>query len=65
MSELKYALIIPSSIYWEKAEYVRKFTYISIMISLIGAAVLTWFFMRRNYSPIQELVESLNDPSAL
>ncbi|WP_019636568.1 AraC family transcriptional regulator [Paenibacillus fonticola] len=61
VSELKYALIIPSSIYWEKAEYVRKFTYISIMISLIGAGVLTWFFMRRNYSPIQELVESLND----
>ncbi|WP_040948263.1 helix-turn-helix domain-containing protein [Gorillibacterium massiliense] len=61
VSDLKYALIIPSNIYWQKAEYVRSFTYISILISLIGAGILTWFFMKRNYSPIQELVESLTD----
>lgn len=64
VSDLKYALVIPSSIYWEKAEYVRKFTYASIAISLLGAGVLTWFFVRRNYSPIQELVKSLSDRSA-
>ncbi|ANS75395.1 AraC family transcriptional regulator [Paenibacillus yonginensis] len=61
VSDLRYALIIPSSIYWEKAEYVRNFTYVSILVSLIGAGVLTWFFMRRNYSPIQQLIESLQD----
>ncbi|WP_245585884.1 helix-turn-helix domain-containing protein [Paenibacillus pinihumi] len=61
VSGLKYVLILPSSIYWEKAEYVRSFTYISILISLFGAGVLTWFFMRRNYSPIQQLVQSLAD----
>lgn len=61
VSDLKYALIIPSGLYWEKAVYVRNFTYISILVSLIGAGVLTWFFMRRNYSPIQQLVESLKD----
>ncbi|MWV46093.1 helix-turn-helix domain-containing protein [Paenibacillus sp. HJL G12] len=61
VSDLKYALIIPSGIYWEKAEYVRKFTYVSILVSLAGAGVLTWFFMRRNYSPVQQLIESLMD----
>lgn len=64
VSDLKYALIIPSSLYWEKAVYVRNFTYISIFVSLISAGVLTWFFMRRNYSPIQKLVESLTDKNA-
>lgn len=64
VSELKYMLVIPSSIYWEKAEYVRRFTYISILISLVGAGVLTWFFMRRNYSPIQQLVQSLSDKNS-
>ncbi len=63
VSDLKYALVIPSSLFWEKAEYVRKFTYASIAISLLGAGVLTWFFVRRNYSPIQELVRSLTDKS--
>lgn len=64
VSDLKYALIIPSSLYWEKAVYVRNFTYISIVVSLISAGVLTWFFMRRNYSPIQQLVESLKDKNS-
>ncbi|MCT2196846.1 helix-turn-helix domain-containing protein [Paenibacillus sp. MB22_1] len=63
VSDLKYALIIPSGLYWEKAVNVRNFTYISILVSLLGAGVLTWFFMRRNYSPIQQLVESLSDKS--
>ncbi|MBM6996717.1 helix-turn-helix domain-containing protein [Paenibacillus sp. DXFW5] len=61
ISDLKYALIIPSGLYWEKAVNVRNFTYVSILVSLVGAGVLTWFFMRRNYSPIQQLVESLTD----
>jgi two-component system response regulator YesN len=64
VSQLKYVLVIPSRIYWEKAEYVRRFTYISILISLVGAGVLTWFFMRRQYSPIQQLVQSLSDKNA-
>lgn len=61
VSDLKYALVIPSSLYWEKAEYVRKFTFVSVLISIMGAGVLTWFFMRRNYSPIQQLVRLLSD----
>lgn len=61
VSKLKYVLMMPSSIYWEKAEYVRKFTYISLLLSLLSAGVLTWFFMRRNYSPIQHLVQLLTD----
>ncbi|MFF2482803.1 helix-turn-helix domain-containing protein [Paenibacillus sp. NPDC058071] len=61
VSDLKYVLLIPSNMYWQKAEYVRKFTYISIFISVIGAGILTLFFMRRNYSPIKQIVQSLTD----
>jgi len=64
VSDLKYALVIPSRIYWEKAEYVRKFSYASILASLLGAGVLTWFFVRRNYSPIQELVQTVSGKGA-
>ncbi|WP_438444050.1 helix-turn-helix domain-containing protein [Gorillibacterium sp. sgz5001074] len=61
VSDLKYVLVIPSRIYWEKAEYVRKFATISILIALTGAGMLTWFFLRRNYTPIRQLVNSLAD----
>ncbi|TYP78158.1 helix-turn-helix domain-containing protein [Paenibacillus methanolicus] len=64
VSDLKYALILPAGLYWKKAEYVRRFTYVSMLISVIGAGVLTWFFMRRNYSPIQELIRLLGGRSA-
>lgn len=64
VSDLKYALIIPSNLYWKKAEYVRRFTYISISISAIGGVLLTWFFLRRNYSPIQAMVRSLTEKGA-
>ncbi|OCT14846.1 AraC family transcriptional regulator [Paenibacillus pectinilyticus] len=65
ISDLKYVLLIPSNTYWQKAEYVRKFTYISIVISIMGAGVLTWFFLRRNYSPIRQLVKSISDRNPL
>jgi two-component system, response regulator YesN len=64
VSDLKYALIIPGNLYWKKAEYVRRFTYISISISAIGGVLLTWFFLRRNYSPIQAMVRSLSEKGA-
>ncbi|WP_282937502.1 helix-turn-helix domain-containing protein [Paenibacillus sp. RC67] len=64
VSKLKYVSVIPSRLYWEKAEYVRRFTYISILISIVGAGLLTWFFLRRNYSPIHRLVQTLSGNGA-
>lgn len=60
VSGLKYVSVIPSDIYWKKAEYVRRFTYISILCSIAGAGVLTIFFTHRNYSPIRKLVQALS-----
>ncbi|GBF74405.1 AraC family transcriptional regulator [Paenibacillus sp. 598K] len=62
-ADLKYVSIMPSRLVWEKAEYVRKFTYISVLISLIGAGALTYMFLRRNYRPVQQLVEILSHSS--
>ncbi|NQX60117.1 helix-turn-helix domain-containing protein [Paenibacillus qinlingensis] len=59
VSNLTYISVIPSKLYWQKAEYVRNVMYVSVAISLVGAAILTLFFMRRNYSPIQRLVQVL------
>lgn len=60
VSGLKYVSVIPGQIFWQKAEYVRRFTTVSILCSVAGAALLTFFFMRRNYSPIRQLVQTLS-----
>ncbi|MBO9608334.1 MAG: helix-turn-helix domain-containing protein [Paenibacillaceae bacterium] len=58
--ELQYVSIMPSRLVWEKAEYVRNFTYASIAVSLLGAGILTFIFLRRHYKPVHRLVEALS-----
>jgi two-component system response regulator YesN len=57
-SGLKYISLIPSSLYWEKAEHVRNLTYISMAMSLVGGTILMVFFLRRNYHPVRRLVQA-------
>ncbi|TVY10827.1 helix-turn-helix domain-containing protein [Paenibacillus cremeus] len=57
-SEFKYVSIIPSSLYWQKAEHVRNLTFLSILTSLLGGSLLTYFFLRKNYNPVRRLVEA-------
>lgn len=56
--QLTYVSEIPSRLYWEKAEYVRNLMYISILASLLGGGLLTLFFIRRNYNPLHQLIQS-------
>jgi two-component system response regulator YesN len=64
-SDLKYASIVPRSLFWEKAEYIRSFTYISILVSILGGCLLTFIFVRRNYVPIGRLVRTLSGSKKL
>lgn len=59
-SKLKYLSIIPSQLFWEKAERVRNLTYMSIFISLLGGISLTYVFLRKNYNPVRRLVTALS-----
>jgi two-component system response regulator YesN len=62
-TEVKYVSIIPSSLFFQKAEHVRFFTYTSILISMFGGIVMTYFFTRKNYNPIRRLLRTLDDKS--
>ncbi|GAA3409591.1 helix-turn-helix domain-containing protein [Paenibacillus hodogayensis] len=62
-SGLKYVTLIPSRIFWEKAQKVRTFTTASILISLIGGSGLTFFFLRKNYLPVRRIVQSIASPT--
>ncbi|MDF2925631.1 MAG: hypothetical protein K0R57_4545 [Paenibacillaceae bacterium] len=63
VSKLKYVSMIPSELYWEKAELVRELTYMSILFSLLGGGLLTYIFVRRNYNPVRRLVQAFNSKS--
>lgn len=57
-SEMKYITVVPSRLYWVKAEQVRVLTYTSIAISFFAGLLLTLFLLIKNYSPIRRLTLS-------
>ncbi len=57
----KYVSTVPYSVFWEKANYVRNLVIISVLLSILGGGLLTYYFSRRNYSPIDELVHYLSN----
>ncbi|HZG84013.1 helix-turn-helix domain-containing protein [Paenibacillus sp.] len=61
VSGLKYISMIPSELYWRKAELVRRLTALSIAASLLGGGGLTYFFLRKNYNPVRQLVRAFKD----
>lgn len=60
VSDLRYISMIPSEVYWKKAELVRRLTLLSITASLLGGGLLTYIFLRRTYNPIQRLVSAFS-----
>lgn len=59
-SGMKYVSMIPSRLFWEKAEHVRRLTYLSALVSLLGGGLLTTFFLRLNYNPVKRLVHAFS-----
>ena len=65
VSKLQYISIMPSEIYWKKAQLVRNLTLASIAVSLLGGGLLTYFFLRKNYNPVQRLVFAFRNKSSV
>jgi AraC-like DNA-binding protein len=65
VSKLQYISVIPSEVYWKKAQLVRNLTLASIAASLLGGGLLTLFFLRKNYNPVQRLVYAFRNKSSV
>ncbi|CAM3813265.1 helix-turn-helix domain-containing protein [Marinicrinis lubricantis] len=63
VSGLRYISLIPSELYWQKAELVRRLTLLSITVSLLGGGGLMYFFLRKNYNPVQRIVHAFKNKS--
>lgn len=55
----KYVYIMPTSVYWEKLEYTRKLTYLSVLLCIMLGSGLAALLLKRNYAPVQRLINSL------
>ena len=55
----KYVSVIPAKIFSERAEHIRKTVYISVFLCLVIGGLLAFFFTRKNYNPMNDLVKAL------
>lgn len=56
----KYVSMVPSSVFLEKAQYIRNLTLLSLAACLIGGVIIAYFFAKRNVHPVHELIELLS-----
>ncbi|MDF2927031.1 MAG: hypothetical protein K0R57_5945 [Paenibacillaceae bacterium] len=61
----KYASIIPANIFDEKMQLVKTLIYLSLGLSVAVGGVVTFLSLKRNYSPINSLVNSLVNQSGI
>ena len=61
----KYISVLPISIFEEKVVYIKRLIILSVTISIILGGIISYFFSRRNYGPIGQLVKALGSKVGL
>lgn len=57
---LKYISILPSRVFMEKGYFIKRLTIISFALCFLLGGIIIYFFSRKNYSPLNELVEAIS-----
>lgn len=59
----KYVSVLPANIFNEKMEYLKDMTRLSIALGLLIGIIVTIIFLRKNYMPIQVLLQNMTQKS--
>lgn len=55
----KYVSVIPDTLFWKKSVWLRNIIFLSVVFSIVGGVLLTYFFTKRNYGPISKLIKDI------
>jgi YesN/AraC family two-component response regulator len=55
-TDWKYVLVVPSEVFLKKIESVRNITYLCVFTSMLLAFALIYFFLKKNYSSVSNLL---------
>lgn len=65
VTDWKYATITHSDLFWEKSEYIRNLTILSFVLSLLIGGLVTFYFLKRNYYPVDNMLQLLANKAGL
>ena len=57
----KYISTIPESVFLEKVNYIQKYAVLSLILCMVAGGIISFFFAKKNYHPLEELIVSLKD----
>ena len=59
----KYVSIIPYSVFWEKAGYLRYLAWVGVLLTVLFGGAGSYLLARRNYSPVDKIIRNLTGKS--
>lgn len=61
INKLKYVFVAPEKVYLKEINHTRNLTIGAVSLCIVLGNILIWFFLRRSYNPIKQLVLLLKD----
>lgn len=65
VTDLKYVSVIPERVFWQKMSYIRNLALLSFLFCLALGGMVAYFFLKRNYNPISNLVQILGQKAGI
>jgi AraC-like DNA-binding protein len=62
---LKYVSIVPVEVFWSKMEHIKFLNRIKIFLCLLVGGVVTAFFLKKNYTPIHNIIKKLAEKAGI
>jgi len=59
IADWKYISVVPYSVFWEKARYIRYLAWLGMLLTLLIGGLGSYLLARKNYSPIDKIVKSI------
>ena len=59
VNDWQYVCLTPVRIFWEKMAYIKRLAIISFIACLLIGGLVVYLFLKRNYNPINEIIQTL------
>ena len=57
----KYVLSIPEDLFWKQAVSIRNLLLISLIVSLLVGALISFYALKKNYGPLRRIVDKIGE----
>ncbi|MDT8715667.1 AraC family transcriptional regulator [Clostridium sp. 19966] len=64
-TDWKYVTMIPNSVFFQKLNYIKYFTLLGLLLSMVFYSIFAYYSLKKNYNPITKLLGILKDSTSI